>query len=189
MELPSQQICRIYVVSGTALPKVPEHMQAFVRIALDNNRARTEVEQQFSQDYNVFEWDCWLITGAVAGFTGNGSVRLNSNKYGLCIKWLKNSRKVYGIQDYGPIRANYRLCRECGKIMGESRTNSHAGEEFFDHDHGISLLEFHCMNCGHRWEVDKTDGRPRPNRHRPPSKDYKLPFVICNRSHKTRIFR
>ena len=152
----------VYVVCGTPVPEIPTNLCRSVAVTVIPNQTPTNAEEIiFFETTPVKSFDKWLIEGGTAGFTGDGALRLSSDKYGRCATWIRNTRRVYGVSDYGPIRGNYRFCRHCGRIAGQRCVGSD-GEEFFDRDRRVSIIYHRCTVCGHEWEIEKTNGRPRP---------------------------
>ncbi len=156
------QIAVIYAVKGTPPPSIPASVRKVVTIEVDNSPGLTDEEIAFFEDLPIKEWERWIVKGATVGFTSKGEVRINCDRLGVITIWLKNTKKIYGIKDYGPIRGNYRLCHNCGKIAGQSNTGAHVAEEEYDRDKGTSILPFYCASCLYEWTIEKTNGRPRP---------------------------
>jgi hypothetical protein len=153
----------VYVVCGTQVPEIPTNLCGSVGITVIADQIPTNhFEQLFFDDTPVQKFDKWLVEGATVGFTGDGALRLSSAKHGRCATWIRNTRKIYGVADYGPIRGNYRFCRKCGSVAGCRNNGAYAGEEFFDRERNVSLVIYHCSKCGHSWDIEKSSGRPRP---------------------------
>lgn len=161
MEIKQPQRSFVYAVAGTKIPQIPTGLCRFVTVSLVERPWHTDEEIEFFGDFPVNKWDCWEVTGATVGFNGSGALRFSCAKIGLCLTWIKKTNRIYGVSDYGPIRANFRLCRECGRIAGQSNTSGHVAEEYFDRSRGVAFMVYHCTNCGHLWEIERPSGRPR----------------------------
>ncbi|MEI6040331.1 MAG: hypothetical protein WCP93_03210 [Candidatus Berkelbacteria bacterium] len=151
--------CFVYVKKGTQFFYLPLNLRN--RCEIELVEVSTWMERNFFKKYSVKEWDVWKITGAKAGFTSKGYLRLHFPKIDTTHIWNKNTQEVYGICDYaGVIRANYKLCARCGKIYGEFQGEVMSVDEF------AVLTKFKCLRCGHEWTIEKTIGRKRLKKER-----------------------
>jgi hypothetical protein len=159
METSRRESTLVYAIKGTQVLTVPEELRGRVRVNIIVRQELTDKEIEFFQNYPIKEWECWEVVGAVVGFSGDGSLRLSCPKYDKCITWVRNANRIYGVSDYGPIRGNYRLCRNCGKIAGQCKVvNDSTNEDFLKHDNVTHLVSY-CCPCRHVWTIECSNGR------------------------------
>lgn len=134
----------LFVVPGARLPQIPAEYRSFIFL----EKIEMEVD-----DPALSQCDKYLLSGASAGFSPKGTIRLKIPKQKDPTTWINKSNVnlVYGIKNGKPwVDINYHFCRNCREITAYSlkiKLRPFKPREPF--------IFLHCPKCGATWRIPK----------------------------------